>query len=238
MAWSLLSATAWLAAGAASPIQVPTVTLDWVGIHEMALCPPPTDEARLAAAKDEAEQRLPAFRAAWAKHGPALLRETRALVGYPFKFNETLATLHVCEAHGDGTSYPLTVNLTLFLKVYGGEFQNHPHAEELFANLVYHEVLHRYIRDIVGPGKGEPMRPTPLVARHSDENLFVRTHLHLIGIEKLVYKRLRRAEIPAIMWSDNKHPAYARAHALANEVGAETILADLRGAAASGRGER
>lgn len=238
MAWSLLSAAAWLVAGATGPTDVPTVTLDWVGIHELALCPPAKDEARLSAAKAEAEQRLAAFRAAWTKHGPALLRETRAVVGHPFKFDETLATLHVCEAHADGTSYPLTVNLTLFLKAYGGEYEKHPRAEELFANLVYHEVLHRYIRDLTGPGKGEPMRPTRLLAQYSEENLFTRTHLHLIGVEKLVYKRLGKEEIPATIWSENRNPAYARAYTLASEVGPEKIVADLREAAGSGPGER
>ena len=225
--WMALFGATWLTAAAAGPAQAPTVTLDWVGIHEIGLCPPAKDEARFAAGKAEAEQRLPEFRAAWAKYGPVLLRETRAVVGRPFKFHEALATLHVCEAHADGTSYPLTVNLTLFLKSYGGEYQNHPRADELFANLIYHEVLHRYIRDITGPGSGEPMKATPLLLSYGSENPFVRTHLHLIAIEKLVYRRLGKDEIPATMWADNKNQAYVRAYELANELGAEAIVADL-----------
>lgn len=236
MGWVTLFAAGALAiASTASVARAPTITLDWVGIHEIGLCPPPKDEARFAAAKREASQRLAEFQAAWARYGPALLRETQTVVGQPFRFRESLATLHVCEAHADGTSYPLTINLSLFLKAYGGEYQSHPHSDELFANLVYHEVLHRYIRDITGRGDVEPMKPTPLLLRHADENPFVRTHLHVIGIEKLVYQRLAKPEIPAKMWADNRNPAYVRAYALANEIGANAIVADLRNVAASAR---
>lgn len=228
MTWKALFGAWLVAASATASAQAPKVTLDWVGLYELALCPPPKDEARFASGKAEAERRLPEFRAAWAKYGPPLLRETEAVVGRPFKFHETLATLHVCEAHPDGVSYPLAVNLSLFLNAYGGEYRGDPRADELFVNLVYHEILHRYIRDIVGAGKGEPMKATPLLLRHAQEHLFVRTHLHVIGIEKLVYRRLGKPEIPATMWGDNENPAYKRAYQLANDIGAEAIVADLR----------
>src|SRR5215203_2744004 len=143
--------------------KVPDVSLDWVGIYELTLCRAPRDELRFAAAKKEAEQRLPEFQRAWADNSRVWLNATAELVGQPFKFNEAVATLMVCEDHPWGTSYPLTANLAWFLSAYDGRYRNHPLWQDLFAERVYHEVLHRYIRDLAGPGTGEPFRSTSLM---------------------------------------------------------------------------
>lgn len=79
----------------------------------MTLCRTPRNEAQFAAAKKEAEQRLPEFQRAWAKHGPLWLKETAKLVGHPFEFNEALGTLMVCQDHPWGRSYPLTMRCLL-----------------------------------------------------------------------------------------------------------------------------
>lgn len=84
---------------------------------------------------------------------------------------------------------------------------------------LYHEVLHQYIRDITGPGKGQPMHPTPLVSRYADDVLYTRTHLHLIAIQRLVYQRLGKPQIPVAVWSDFQDPAYIRSYRLANALG-------------------
>jgi hypothetical protein len=56
--------------------KTPDISLDWVGIYEMNFCRAPKNEAQFAAAKREAEQRLPEFQRAWAKHGQLWLNET------------------------------------------------------------------------------------------------------------------------------------------------------------------
>lgn len=212
--------------------KTPDITLDWVGIHEMSLCRAPPDEGRFAAAKIEAEQRLQEFQQAWSSYGPRWLEETAKLVGHPYKFNEALATLMVCEDHPRGTSYPLTVNLAWFLSAYDGKYRHDARWQELFAECVYHEVLHRYIRDLLGPGKGEPFRSTPLMRRYSAEPLLTRTHLHVVAIERLLFQRLGRADLPPMLRSDHQRaPAYARAYEIVDDVGAEAVLEDLRQAA-------
>ena len=218
-----------LANGDRASAKTPDISLDWVGVYEMSLCRAPKNEIQFAAAKKEAEQRLPEFQRAWANHGPLWLNETAKLVGHPFKFKEALGTLIVCQDHPWGTSYPLTINLDWFLSAYDGKYRNHPRWEELFAERVYHEVLHRYIRDLLGPGKGEPFRETPLMRRYANEPLLTRTHLHVMAIERLLFQRLGKADLPPLLRADHQHaPAYARAYEIVDEVGADAVLADLR----------
>ena len=209
--------------------EAPAISLDWVGIYEMSLCRAPKNEAQFAAAKKEAEQRLPEFQRAWAKHGPLWLDETANLVGHPFEFNEALGTLMVCQDHPWGTSYPLTINLEWFLSAYEGKYRNHPRWEDLFAERVYHEVLHRYIRDLLGPGEGGLFRETPLMRKYANEPLMTRTHLHVMAIERLLFQKLGKADLLPVLRADHQHaPAYARAYEIVDEVGADPILADLR----------
>lgn len=210
----------------------PDITLDWVGIYEMNLCRAPPDKGRFAAAKIEAEQRLPEFQQAWSSYGPRWLDETAKLVGRPFKFNEALATLIVCQDHPWGTSYPLTANLEWFLSAHNGKYRHDPRWQELFAERVYHEVLHRYIRDLLGLGTGVPFRETPLMHRYAAEPLLTRTHLHVVAIERVLFQRLGKADFPPLLRSDHQHaPAYARAYEIVDEVGAEAVIEDLRQAA-------
>lgn len=216
----------------AASAKVPDVSLDWVGIYEMSLCRAPRDEVRFAAAKKEAEQRLPEFQRAWADNGPRWLNATAELVGQPFKFNEAVATLMVCQDHPWGTSYPLTTNLDWFLSAYDGKYRHHPLWQDLFAERVYHEVLHRYIRDVLGPGTGEPFRSTPLMRKYASEPLMTRTHIHVVAIERLLFQRLGKADLLPLLRSDHQHaPAYARAYEIVDEVGAEAVIEDLREAA-------
>lgn len=138
----------------------------------------------------------------------------------------------VCQDHPWGTSYPLTTNLDWFLSAYDGRYQHHPLWQDLFAERVYHEVLHRYIRDLVGPGIGEHFRSTPLMRKYASEPLMTRTHVHVVAIERLLFQRLGKADLLPILRSDHQQaPAYARAYEIVDEVGAEAVVEDLRQAA-------
>ena len=231
----------WLAAvglpdAAHGQARVPDITVDWVGIHELALCPRPENTNRFASAQREAERRLPEFRSAWAAEGAALLRATQRVVGAPFRYREAIAVLHVCEPHSLGTSYPLTVNISRFMAAYDGRWHRDPRWQTRFAELVYHEVLHRYLRDLTGAGVGEPMRPTPLMSRYANEPLFTRTHLHLLAIQRLVYRRLGRPEMVDLIRAYHENPDYRRADEIVDEIGPEVIVEDLRNAWRQRRG--
>ena len=219
------------AVGSAGAAKAPEITLDWVGVHEQTLCNPPADIARFNAAKREAEERLPEFQKAWAKYGPDWLRRTEKLVGEEFQYREALNTLIVCPDQPWGTSYPLTTNLEWFLAAYNGKYRNHLLWEELFAERVFHEVLHRYIRDIVGQGSGQPVQDTALMAKYRSEPFATRVHLHIVAIERALFQSLGRNELLPILRQDHQEaPAYARAYEIVDQEGAAAVIADLRSA--------
>ena len=223
-----------LAAGYPAAAAAPEITLDWVGVHEQTLCNPPADIGRFEAAKREAEQRLPEFQKAWSRHGPGWLTRTEALVGHRFRYREAIDTLIVCADQPWGTSYPLTTNLEWFLAAYDGKYRSHPLWEELFAERVYHEVLHRYVRDIVGKGDGQPVRDTPLMARYRGEPFLTRVHLHIVAVERVLFGGLGKEELLRILRQDHQEaPAYARAYEIVDQEGAEAVIADLRSASKS-----
>lgn len=227
--WRLIAALFVAALAPAASAQPPEITLDWVGIHELTLCNPPDDRKAFESAKLEAERRLPEFRHAWAKHGPIWLKEAEALVGRPFQYREALATLTVCPGRPWATSYPLLIGLERFLAAYDGPYRNHELREEVFAELLFHEVLHRYVRDIVGPGAGQPLADTPLMKRYANEPFYTRSHLHLMAIERLLFQKLGHGELLRIVRQDHQiAPAYARVYEIVDREGAETIVADLR----------
>lgn len=223
----------WLASlSCTAAAMAPEITLDWVGVHEQTLCNAPADLTRFEAAKREAEQRLPEFQKAWARHGPVWLSRTEKLIGREFQYQEALTTLTVCADQPWGTSYPLTTNLEWFLSAYDGRYRNHPLWEELFAERVFHEVLHRYIRDIVGRGAGQPMRDTPIMAKYSSEPFVTRAHLHIVAIERVLFgPPLGRSELLSILRQDHQDaPAYARAYQIVDKEGTDAVIADLRSA--------
>lgn len=165
------------------PSPVPTITFDYPGVIEInckALGLKTGDAAMVA----ELRERLPAWRSAWNKDGPRLLAELRGIVGKPFKFRESLAVLQTCEGLLS-TSYPLLINARKSLAggVYGGRV-------DLFVNDVFHELTHRYIRDILGDGDRLPFKETPMMIKYQAEAPLVRTHLHLYALHKVIYHRL------------------------------------------------
>lgn len=212
--------------------QVPNVTLDWVGIHEMVSCAKAPDKQRHLRARNEIERRLSEFQRIWADEGPFLLSTAAEVAGQPFHFREALGVIHVCEDQVLGVSYPLLINIKWFLDAYEGRYRKHPLWKATFAELVFHEVLHRYIRDALGRGQGEPFRSTELMRRYGDEALLTRTHLHHFAIERAVYARLGRSEVVAMTREYGRDwPAYVRAHQIVDELGTEAVLEDFRKAA-------
>ena len=212
--------------------RVPNISLDWVGVYEMSTCAKSADQPRYLRARAEAERRLPEFQEIWAKEGPRLLKTAQEITGQPFRYEEAIAVLQVCEEQQTGISHPLLINAKWFLEAYDGKYRTHPLWRETFVELMFHEILHRYIRDALGPGEGEPFRSTKLMQRYSNEQLMTRTHLHLFAIERAVYNRVGRNEIIGMTRDYGKEwPAYVRAHQIVDELGAEAVLADFKTAA-------
>jgi hypothetical protein len=189
------------AVAAASP--VPIITLTHPGLIErycVALSPAKPDDAILA----EIDGMMDRFRASWADHGPKLMAATVAVTGQPYRFRETIATLHGCR---DMPSYsaPLLIAVAQFtqagaalpassvagLERNGGRVGGAPAGVVAplsdFNYLLWHESTHRYVNDIISRLSG---KTTPLLLKYGAENGVVTAHLHLFAIERLVWTRL------------------------------------------------
>ena len=209
-----------------APASVPKITIDYPGVIESnckALGIKTGDPSMVA----ELRERLPVWRAAWDKDGPRLLRELRRTVGKPFKFRESIAILQTCEGL-NSTSYPLILEARKSLTGghYGGRV-------DLFVNDLFHELTHRYIRDILGDGDRLPFKETPMMLKYQAEAPFVRTHLHLYALHKVIYRRLGLVDTWNAEVSDKhgrKVAAYVRAIEIVDAEGPEIFIAELRNA--------
>jgi hypothetical protein len=135
----------------------------------------------------ERKRRLPELRSSWESGGPVRLQETAILVGKPFLFRETVATLIASRL--PSMSLPLIINGRPYLNTTGKRGAVTPRA--VFTQVVFHEVLHRYVHDLIS---ARPNATTPLLERCSTETAHVRNHLHVAAIEILVARRLKREQ--------------------------------------------
>jgi hypothetical protein len=207
---------------------VPKITIDYPGVIEFnckTLGLKTGDPSMVA----ELRERLPAWRAAWDKDGPRLLAELRRTVGRPFKFRESIAILQTCEGL-HSTSYPLILDARKSLTggIYGGRV-------DLFVNDLFHELTHRYIRDILGDGDRLPFKETPLMRKYQAEAALVRTHLHLYALHKVIYRRLDlidtwNAEVANKRARPAEVASYIRALEIVDAEGPDVFIAELRNA--------
>jgi len=217
-----------IAKTSANPPPVPKITIDYPGVIEFN-CKTlglKTGNPSLVA---ELRERLPAWRAAWDKDGTRLLAELRRTVGKPFQFRESIAILQTCEGL-HSTSYPLILDArkSLIGGTYGGRV-------DLFVNDLFHEITHRYIRDILGDGDRLPFKETPMMLKYQAEPPLVRTHLHLYALHKVIYARLGlldtwNAEVSNKRSRPAEVASYIRALDIVDAEGADVFIAELKNA--------
>lgn len=129
---------------------------------------------------------MQSFRDLWRKDGLALLAAVPAVTGVPFRFREAYAALILCPGFPRPMSVPLIVNMRMYLS-FTGKDKTAPMID--FVNTLFHETLHRYVGDWLAT---MPDRTTALMSKYKSEPIPVLNHLHLYGIERLVYRKLGR----------------------------------------------
>ncbi|HVE77610.1 MAG TPA: hypothetical protein VNA89_02055 [Gemmatimonadaceae bacterium] len=169
----------------------------------------------------ELRGRFEEFLGLWAAQGPPLLRAAVEATGRPFAFGETIAAMHLCPGLAS-MSLPLLVSMRRYLRT--------PPAGELadslarFPAVVFHELLHRYVVDLIG---SEPA--TPLWRKYAAEPAVVRWHLHLMAIEEVAFRRAgRERELASVHTDYRRWPSYQRAREIVEAEGVEAFLAELR----------
>ena len=175
------------AATAATTTQpYPDITMDYKPMFDAA-CAEATQQEIDPKAVAELRSRLGEFRDSWRGDAPQLLGAVPGITGVPFRFREAKAALFLCRGF-PAISLPLMLNMRIYLAATA---KGTPVPLEDFSNLVFHEVLHRYVGDSID---ALPDRTTPLLEKYRNESTGVRNHLHLYAIMIAVYRELEREE--------------------------------------------
>ena len=88
-----------------------------------------------------------------------------------------------------------------------------PQPISAFSEVVFHEVMHTYARDIDGR--------SPLRKKYASELEVTLNHLHVMALEKFVLVELNKPDV--LKWVDNRYrnrfpPAYKRAWEIVNDI--------------------
>jgi hypothetical protein len=172
----------------------------------------------------ELDALMPRLEEAWRKDGPELLMATRDVVGEPFHFQKTTARLLTCGVAS--VSRPLAINVRPYLRATA---DGPPTPLPQFARTVYHEVLHRYVMEVMAQ---HGLRDTPLLRKYSAEPEVVRDHLHLFAIEEAVYHRMGRErdleDVKSFEATLVNARFFSRGRQIVRAEGAQAFLDELR----------
>ena len=208
----------------AQRVNYPEVSFGYSPIFDVT-CAELTKQSIEPAAITELNDRLDSFRESWLKEAPQLFKTTVKLTKVPFQFRETRAALSLCRGF-PSMSDPLLINVRFFLAATRGK-NVAPMTQ--FSNLVFHEILHRYVSDRI---KVLPNKTTPLLTKYRDEPLPVRNHLHLYAIMNEVYRKLeRQKDLDAVIaWEQTlkSAPITKRAREIVDKEGAANLIGEIR----------
>jgi hypothetical protein len=176
-------------------------------------------------AVDELDRLIPRLEAAWSDDGPALLQGAREAVGRPFDFRKATARLLTCDVAS--RSRPLVINVRPYLRATSGR-RRAPLRQ--FASTVVHEVLHRYVADLMAD---QGLSETPLLRKYAAEPQEVLDHLQVFAIEEVAYAAAGRERDLEDMKSFESHlvkaKMFGRSRHIVRAEGAEAFVAELRG---------
>lgn len=239
-----MSIVALLALASVSPANpgVPAVTFAHPGVIELycqQVSPAKPDPRVLA----EIDARIGEFETAWAKDGPRLMAQTERVVGRPYQFQETLATLHGCPDLPT-MGVPLLINVVRFthayvassstpsrVGVFGLRPPHGPRAERPMSEFVHdtwNEINRRYIRTI---RRAAPGGTTPLLRKYAGESLITQRNLHVVAVDEVVSERLglkTQFEQREALLKSRGAKDLARAYDIVQTEGAEKFVAELR----------
>lgn len=142
--------------------------------------------------KLELTARIEEFRSTWEMLGPKLLQETELLSGYKFD-SPISAYLSLCSVPSQSL-----VGISVNMRYSLASFTNNPVSFDYKAAVLYHEILHQLIAELV-PSNSQ------LLALHRNEHDRVLNHLHLLALEKAVYLKLGlKRELSEVINIDGK----------------------------------
>ena len=97
--------------------------------------------------------------------------------------------------------------------------------EESFSSLVIHELLHVWVDENIHEN-------SLLLKKYANELSDTREHIHLMALQKMVYLRLNRSDMVAMLDESYRKfasPAYKRAWEIVNDIeGYEAVIQDIK----------
>lgn len=191
---------------ASASADVPAVHLSYADSFD-EICEQQTKYAINPAWVSEARSRLPEFQSQWQTNGERFLRTTEQIVGKRFTEREFQVSLSVCTF--PSMAEPLLVNIRFSLK----SFVRDALSSDVTISTIFHEILHRYLSGRI-PAKSK------LLIRAANEDETVRSHLHLLALQKAVYLKLGLADtLTRVIEKDHALPnkSYGRTWDIVND---------------------
>lgn len=131
----------------------------------------------------------------WEEEGPILFGAVYEEFGKKFKRNEYSANFTLCNM--PSFSNPLTLNVRAHLKSFMTDIgRPRIRPKILFADLMFHELLHSWLMD-----QNYWVTSKLLKNEYKNEPQRVKTHLHLMSIQILIYNKLNKTNF--LKWTAN-----------------------------------
>lgn len=131
--------------------------------------------------KAELSSRKAEFVQLWEKAGPPLMQATESITGKSFPAGEIRADLTLCNSPSE--SAPQSGRVTVNMRFALASFAKSPVSLRYKANTLFHELLHIFMFH-------HPVHSSKLLEKHAAEPERVRTHLHLLALQKAALLRL------------------------------------------------
>ncbi len=192
--------------------ELPKLFFSYSWLYDSVACPDPSPKD---AWREEVRAKTESFSKLWETRGPVLFQVLFNHTGLGFARKEMTATLSLCSKL-PSLSNPLVLNVANFLESY---MSPRPVlSDDDFVDLVFHELLHSWV--------GNNLETSALRKKYRDEIPSVRSHLHLMAIQKFVYLKLQRPDLVQML--DLLHArlggSYARAWEIVGLEGHEAFM--------------
>lgn len=185
-------------------------------------CESITKKAADPALIDKVAAKRSEFQAAWDQFGPTYVRAALEMVGRPFPYPAMQAVLTVCDVGSGGMSAPLLIPVEIYLRDPSDPGEHHP-PMWVFAEVVFHELMHNYSRDVY--------ETSNLRKKYASLPVPVLNHLPVVALERAVLAKVGETDHLAYiehLYMEPGNATYKRAWEIVSAEGVDAFIGELR----------
>ena len=172
--------------------------------------------------RNQLTKQLPLFTKVWQQNAPLLFNEIFSVFKRGFKQNKRTAIVYLSHNASYGSKRFLVLGLRYYLDSESWNLA--ATRQDVFVDLVFHELLHVWVDENIGD-------KSQLLAKYRNEHQDVREHLHLMALQKMVYLKINRPDMLAMIdhsYRTLASPEYRRAWEILNDIeGYEIVINDI-----------